>query len=54
MRGKASKEDLTGVLGRSVELALDAYRRAAGEAQGTGATRFKWVPQARACRQFLM
>jgi len=41
MRGKASKEDMRAVLARSVELALDAYRRAAGEAVGTGATRFR-------------
>jgi hypothetical protein len=43
MRGKASKEDIRGALARSVELALDAYRRAAGEVAGTGATRFRRV-----------
>ena len=43
MRGKASKEDLRTVLARSVELALDAHRRAAGEVMGTGATRFRWA-----------
>ena len=30
MRGKASKEDMRHVLARSVELALSAYREAAG------------------------
>lgn len=43
MRGKASKEDMRGLLAHSVELALDAYRRAAGDASGSGATRFRCV-----------
>ena len=41
MRGKASKEDMRAVLAHAVELALDAYRRTAGEAAGAGATRFR-------------
>ncbi len=49
MRGKASKEDMRAVLARSVELALDAYRRAAGDLVGSGATRFRWAVRCCVC-----
>lgn len=45
--GVASKADVRAVLGRSVELALDAYRRAAGDVAGSGATRFRCAAAAR-------
>lgn len=38
MRGKASKEDVRGVLARAVELAIDAHRGAAREGGGAGST----------------
>lgn len=43
MVSKASKDDMKAVLGRAVDLALEAYRSCMEHGDGSGASRSRWV-----------
>lgn len=42
MVSKANKDDMRAVLGRAVELALEAYRSSVGDADSSGASRTRY------------